>query len=89
VLKKDTVFLSCKHAAHYDCIDSTQKVPYLPTEDLELFPVELEQASSTTQKKRSREDSNESSASTSGKKTKKTKKSVDRDNYPTLIAKTD
>ena len=38
-------------------------------------------ASSTTQKKRSREDSNESSASTSGKKTEKT---IDRDNSPTL-----
>jgi len=52
--------------------------------------VSSKQASSTTQKKRSREDSNKSyeaplsSASTSGKKTKKTKKPVDRNQSPTL-----
>jgi hypothetical protein len=46
---------------------------------LELFPVE--QASSITQKKRYREDSNKSSAST-GKK--KSKESVDRNKSSTL-----
>ena len=55
---------------------------YLPSQRFGI--VSSKQASSTTQKKRSREDSNEPSASTSGKKAKKTKKPVDRDQSPTL-----
>jgi len=47
---KDTVFLSCKHAVHYDCIDNPhKKCPTCSGEDLVLFPVE--QASSATRKK--------------------------------------
>ncbi|GES94720.1 crinkler (CRN) family protein [Rhizophagus clarus] len=47
---KDTVFLSCKHAMHYDCIGNPhKKCPTCSGEDLVMFPVE--QASRTTQKK--------------------------------------
>jgi len=58
-----------------DIAPEEQRVAYVPSKSTG------DHTSSTTQKKRSREDSNESSASTSGKKTKKT---VDRDNSPTL-----
>ncbi|GES77024.1 hypothetical protein GLOIN_2v1769762 [Rhizophagus clarus] len=47
---KDTVFLSCKHAVHYDCIGNPhKKCPTCSGEDLVMFPVE--QALRTTQKK--------------------------------------
>ncbi|GBC10812.1 hypothetical protein RclHR1_09920010 [Rhizophagus clarus] len=70
---KDTVFLSCKHAIHYDCIDNPRKkCSTCLVEDLGLFPVE-----STTQRRRS----NESSAdNTSRKKVK----SSGRDNSQIL-----
>ncbi|CAG8706959.1 1787_t:CDS:2, partial [Rhizophagus irregularis] len=49
--QKDTVFLSCKHAVHLDCINDLHK--RCPTctsaDDMESFPVE--QASSTAQKR--------------------------------------
>ena len=59
---KDTVFLSCKHAMHYDCInDPRKKCPTCPAEDLELFPVEL--TSSTAQKKCTQESTAEKTSS--------------------------
>ncbi|GES75786.1 hypothetical protein GLOIN_2v1769762 [Rhizophagus clarus] len=63
---KDTVFLSCKHAVHYDCIGNPhKKYSTCSGEDLVMFPVE--QASRTTQKKRS----NDSTEKSSSKKAKK------------------
>ncbi len=70
---KDTVFLSCKHAVHYDCIDNPRKkCPTCPAEDLEMFSVEQ-----ATQRRRSNESSAEN---TSRKKVK----SSGRDNSPIL-----
>ncbi len=38
---KDTVFLSCKHVIHYNCIDNShKKYPTCLAKDLVLFPVE-------------------------------------------------
>ena len=74
---KDTVFLSCKHAVHFDCIDDPRKkCPTCPSaDDLETIPIRnpisVEQTSSTTQKKRSRE-SGVSTENSSSKKAKKT-----------------
>ncbi|GES97142.1 hypothetical protein GLOIN_2v1474272 [Rhizophagus clarus] len=57
---KDTVFLSCKHAVHYDCIDNPRKkCPTCSTEDLEMFPVEQLSA----QKKRTSDSTTEESSS--------------------------
>jgi len=74
---KDTVFLSCKHAVHFDCIDDPRKkCPTCPSaDDLETIPIRnpisVEQASSTTQKKRPNE-SGETTEKSSSKKKKKT-----------------
>ncbi|CAG8716443.1 8791_t:CDS:10 [Gigaspora margarita] len=56
-----------------------------PMNVLSLLPLLNE----TTQKKRSREDSNKSPTSISSKKAKKTKKPVDRDQSPTLLTTAD
>ncbi|GBB95527.1 hypothetical protein RclHR1_25540004 [Rhizophagus clarus] len=69
---KDTVFLSCKHIVHYDCIANLHKrCPICSDEDLLMFSVE--QSSSTAQKKCS-SDSAEKSSSKKAKKTKSEKK---------------
>ncbi|CAB4396830.1 unnamed protein product [Rhizophagus irregularis] len=76
---KDTVFLSCKHAVHYDCIDDLRKkCPTCPAEDLELFPVEL--TSSTVQKKRTWE-------STAEKSSSKKKKTSNKDDVSFMLKK--
>lgn len=76
---KDTVFLSCKHVVHYDCIDNPRKkCPTCPAEDLEMFPVE--QASSTAHKRTS--DLSESTRQSSSSKKRKT--STNDGESPTL-----
>ena len=76
---KDTVFLSCKHAVHYDCIDNPhKKCPTCPGEVLESIPEE--EASSTAQRKRT----SDLSESTRQSSSKKQKTSTNDEESPTL-----
>ncbi|PKB96903.1 hypothetical protein RhiirA5_434053 [Rhizophagus irregularis] len=76
---KDTVFLSCKHAVHYDYIDDLcKKCPTCPAEDLELFPVKL--TSSTVQKKCIQE-------STAEKSSSKKKKTSNKNDVSSMLKK--
>ncbi|GBC13853.2 hypothetical protein GLOIN_2v1709640 [Rhizophagus irregularis DAOM 181602=DAOM 197198] len=76
--QKDTVFLSCKHAVHLDCINDLHK--RCPTctsaDDMESFPVE--QASSTAQKRSS--DLPEKSSS-------KKQKTSNKEGVPSMLKK--
>ena len=79
---KDTVFLSCKHAVHYDCIDNLhKKCPTCPGEVLESI---LEEASSTTQRKRT-SNLSESTRQSSSKKQKTTTNDGDSPTLKRLI----
>ncbi|RIA86439.1 hypothetical protein C1645_740863 [Glomus cerebriforme] len=76
---KDTVFLSCKHIVHYDCIDNPRKkCPTCPGEVLESIPEE--EASSTAQRKRT----SDLSESTRQSSSKKQKTSTNDGESPTL-----
>ncbi|GBC51620.2 hypothetical protein GLOIN_2v1709640 [Rhizophagus irregularis DAOM 181602=DAOM 197198] len=76
---KDTIFLSCKHAMHYNCIDDPcKKCSICSAEDLELFPVEL--TLNTAQKKCTWE-------STAEKSSSKKKKISHKDDVSTILKK--
>src|SRR5437868_11259494 len=76
--QKDTVFLSCKHAVHLDCINDLRKrcPTCASTDDLETIPVE--QASSTAQKRSS--DLPEKSSS-------KKQKTSNKEGVPSMLKK--
>jgi len=76
---KDTVFLSCSHAVHLDCINDLRK--RCPTctsaDDMETIPVE--QASSTAQKKRTSDLPEKSSS--------KKQKTSNKEGVPSMLKK--
>src|SRR3954453_16614956 len=67
--QKDTVFLSCSHAVHLDCINDLRKRCPTCTSANDVGTIPVEQASNTTQKKRPNE-SGEITEKSSSKKAK-------------------
>src|SRR5439155_206800 len=82
---KDTVFLSCKHAVHYDCIDNPRKkYPTCPSSE-GLETLESSEAQKNVLGRFSKENESDMSTEKSiSKNAKQPKKSVDRDKSPTL-----
>src|SRR3954447_21303759 len=76
--QKDTVFLSCSHAVHLDCINDLRKrcPTCASTDDLETIPVE--QASSTVQKR---------SSDLPGKSSSKKQKTSNKEGVPSMLKK--